>query len=169
MFYMWTCFSLLCAATILQSSASNAVSLKCNDTVEVVAGEDVTLNCRIIEMTGENCKGLKYHWSNSHGDIQCNSDLKHICGWENPTHVYLTISNINKEDNYTITVQTDCGIVEAYAVQVRVIEGKFVTGPSASHGHVIPTILGIFITIAAAAGILCFLFRTDRGRQIISR
>ena len=39
--------------------------------------------------------------------------------------------------------------------------------PSPRRNHVIPAI-GILVSIAAA-GVLCFLFTTDRGRQIISR
>ncbi|CAK6982812.1 uncharacterized protein LOC122970953 [Scomber scombrus] len=172
MFYMWTCFSLLCAATILQSSASaEEVSLKCNDTVEVDDGEDVTLNCRITDMTGNNCKGVEYHWSNSHGSIQCNSDLKeYICGWDKLTYVYLTISNVIKEENYTVRVRMDCGFAPSSAIKVQVQKQsrRGDTEPSKSQSRVIPTILGIFIT-TAAVGFLCFLFITNRGRQIINR
>ncbi|CAK6982813.1 uncharacterized protein LOC122970953 [Scomber scombrus] len=174
MFYMWTCFSLLCAATILQISASTEfVSLKCNDTVEVVAGEDVTLTCRIIDTSGDNCEGEEYQWSNSHGDIQCNSDLKeYICGWDKLTYVYLTISNVIKDENYTVAVLTDCVIAQSSAIKVRLqphsdqIRGA--TEPSLSQSHEIPTILGILAAIAVV-GFLCFLFITNRGRQIINR
>ncbi|CAK6974274.1 uncharacterized protein LOC122970953 [Scomber scombrus] len=178
MSFMWTCFSLLCAATILQSRTSNAeVSLKCNNTVEVVFREDVTLTCRITDMTRDNCKGIDYQWSNSHGDIQCNSDLKeYICGWDKLTYVYLTISSVIEEDNYTVTVHTNCGFAQSSTIKVQIqphsdlIRGVFPkpTEPSQSRSHEIPTILGILVAIAVV-GVLCFLFITNRGRQIISR
>ena len=98
------------------------MSLKCNDTVEVDDGEDVTLNCSI---TGDDCEGVTYQWSNSHGVIQCNSDLKeYICGWDKLTYVYLTISNVIEEENYTVRVHMDCGIVEPYTVKLQVKQGN---------------------------------------------
>ena len=104
------------------------MSLKCNDTVEVVAGENVTLNCSISYRRENNCKGERYQWSNSHGDIQCNSSLmKYICGWDTQTSVYLTISNVIKEGNYTVTIQTDCGFAKSSTIKVRVqVHSSFV-------------------------------------------
>ncbi|XP_044193272.1 uncharacterized protein LOC122970953 [Thunnus albacares] len=185
MSYLWIRLSLLCAATILQSSASNGdanVSLKCNDTVEVVAGENVTLNCSIIYRPENNCKGQQYHWSNSHGDIQCNSSLmKPFCGWDTQTYVYLTISNVIEEENYTIVIHTDCGTPKK-SIKVRVKQDRTTTEtsrgqsyehleatePPLSHHHVITPILGIVVTLAVV-GILYFLCGTNRGGQIISR
>lgn len=158
------------------------MSLKCNDRVEVVARENVTLNCSIIYGPGLECTGHQYHWSNSHGSIQCNSRLmKPFCGWDTQTYVYLTISNVTKEENYTIIIASDCGFPKK-SIKVRVkqdtttqknnqtvgIMHPEATEPLLSHHHVNTPILGIFVTLAVV-GILYFLFGTNRGRQIISR
>lgn len=97
-------------ALISHSGVSNpAVSLNCNKTVKVVAGETVTLNCTIYFLETD-CSGYYYNWNNSHGKITCDSgDMKYKCEWDNLTYVMLTISNNVKEDNYTVHIQTDCG------------------------------------------------------------
>ena len=105
-------------------SSHLVVSLTCRDTVEVVAGEDVTLNCSIIYLAGLICKGEEYQWSDSHGDIQLNSDVvKYTSGWDSLAYVYLNISNIIKEEIYTVKVVTDCDTVDA-SIKVRVKQGK---------------------------------------------
>ncbi|XP_044193271.1 uncharacterized protein LOC122970952 isoform X2 [Thunnus albacares] len=185
MSYLWIRLSLLCAATILQSSASNGdanMPLKCNDTVEVVAGENVTLNCRIIYRPELECTSHHYHWSNSNGSIQCSSSLmKPFCGWDTQTYVYLTISNVIEEENYTIVLHSDCGFPKK-SIKVRVKQDTTTqqnnpltrnmppeaTEPPLSHHHVITPILRIFVMLAVV-GILYFLCGTNRGGQIISR
>ncbi|KAI3365430.1 hypothetical protein L3Q82_010515 [Scortum barcoo] len=94
--------------------------LDCNKTVEVVAGGTVTLSCTYME---KRCKVERYVWSNRHGEIPCNTDLmRHVCGWDNLTYVSLTISDVMKEENYTISVKTDCETVETSAIRVQVKE-----------------------------------------------
>lgn len=101
-------------ALISHSGVSNpGVSLNCNETVKVVAGETVTLNCT-ISVLGTDCSGQSYNWNNSHGKITCDSgDMKYKCEWDNQTYVMLTISNDVKEDNYTVHIWTNCGTAKS--------------------------------------------------------
>ncbi|KAM7382110.1 hypothetical protein PAMA_012805 [Pampus argenteus] len=177
MSYLWICFSVLYAATILQSSATDddsIVSLKCDDTVEVIAGENLTLNCSII--LPMDCEGSKYHWRTLTYNINCSSGLmEYTCDWDNLTYVYLTISNVSKEQNYTIKLLTNCGFSEK-SIKVRVKPKEIneedpisagssskVTKPPQSRSYVMPIVLSIVLTL----GLLYFLFGTGNGREII--
>lgn len=106
--------------SIIAPFSYSAVSLECNDTMEVFAGENVTLNCSIIYRPGSNCEGIKYEWEDTRGSI-CNSiSTNYICGWDNLTYVYLTISNVIKEENYSIAIHADCGFPEIRTIKVQV-------------------------------------------------
>lgn len=96
--------------SFIASFSHPVVSVKCNPTVDIVAGEAVTLNCTI--MMKENCRGESYDWNNTHGKIPCdNSDLmEYGCDWDNQSYVSLTIRNVMKDNNYTILIVTDCGL-----------------------------------------------------------
>lgn len=91
------------------------VSAKCNSTVEVVAGEAVTLNCTITTMQ-DNCSVESYKWNNTHGEISCNNSglMEYSCDGVNQTYVWLTIQNVKKDENYTIEVETDCGLAKSH-------------------------------------------------------
>lgn len=97
------------------------MSLICNQTVEVTAGENVTLTCYIqYRSTEDDCKCIVYEWSNSHGTISCNtSNKEYYCEGDESTCVSLTIPNVKKGENYTVTAITDCGIAGS-SVSVRV-------------------------------------------------
>lgn len=90
------------------------VSMKCNQIVDVVAGESVTLNCTI--MMTEGCAGDLYNWKNTLGKIPCdNSGLtEYTCHWDNQTYVSLTIRNAMKDEKYTIVIVTDCGPADSH-------------------------------------------------------
>lgn len=107
-------------ALISHSGVSNpGVSLNCNKTLKAVAGETVTLNCTIYVLEA-HCRGDFYIWNNSHGKITCNSgDMKYKCEWDNLTYVTSTISNVVKEENYTVRIWTNCGPAES-SVNVKV-------------------------------------------------
>lgn len=102
------------------SGASNqGVSLKCNQTVEVVAGETVTINCTIYKE--EDCRGVLYFWKDTHDDQLCDGrKMEYKCEWDSLTYVSLIISNIMKEEKYSVHVYADCGDTESsVTVQVK--------------------------------------------------
>lgn len=80
--------------------------------MEVVAGENVTLNCSIYYSGMTDCKCLSYMCLNTH--VLCKSD----CESDNQTYVSPTILNVTKEDNYTVLIKTDCGHAES-AIKVQ--------------------------------------------------
>lgn len=140
------------------------MSVKCNETVEVVAAQTVTLNCTIDP---KNCTGVRYHWDSTQSDILCNSGLKYRCEWDRLTYVSLTISNVTKEENYTVRIQTDCAVTKPSTIKVQVIPSSKIFGEGEDEAtQVLPLVLGIFIALIAL-GILYFLFGTDRGRGIM--
>lgn len=103
-------------------SASNpGVSLKCNQTVEVVAGETATQNCT-LHYTEENCTGYRLNlWMDVHADELCNSsNMKYRCEWDSSTHVSLIITNVTREEKYHVAVRADCGESESpFTVRVH--------------------------------------------------
>lgn len=98
------------------------VSLKCNQTVEVPSGAMVTLKCTIsYSDTMQNCKGIKYLWCNTHGEISSNNDsLNYSSEWDKFTYVSLTISSVTEGDNYTVHIDTNCGMATSPAIIVTV-------------------------------------------------
>ncbi|KAM7371196.1 hypothetical protein PAMP_010687 [Pampus punctatissimus] len=121
MSYLWICFNVLHAAVVLQSSVLGKVSLKCNDKVEVIAEDNVMLNCSII-FSEKQCIVEQYYWRTLENALICKNglmdDVQYTCGSDNLTYVYLTISNVSEDQNYTIIVQTDCGISETSIIKV---------------------------------------------------
>lgn len=92
----------------------------CNETVEVEAGEAVTLNCIIKFNVKNDCAGVSYLWRNTTSNISCKSGLtEYICEWNKLTYVSLKISNVMEQDNYTVSIQTDCGMDRA-SISVKV-------------------------------------------------
>lgn len=99
------------------------VLLNCNQTVEVTAGENVTLTCYIKYRDPDgNCKGFFYEWSNSSGPIRCDtSNMEYKCEWDNETYTTLIILNVRKREKYVVRIGTDCGPAESsVSVQVKV-------------------------------------------------
>lgn len=96
--------------SFIASFSYPVVSVKCNPTVDILAGEAVTLNCTM--MMKENCRGESYDWSNTRGKIPCDNSglMEYGCHWDNQNYVTLTIRNVMKNENYTILIQTDCGL-----------------------------------------------------------
>lgn len=105
----WLYLSLFCAASFNQSKASaKGVSLLCKQQAEA---QTVTVNCTIdFKVTVDDCRCEHFQWSNSGADISCGSDSNNYhCTWDNRTFVSLTILHVKKEENYTISIETDCG------------------------------------------------------------
>ncbi|KAL7372120.1 hypothetical protein ABVT39_010543 [Epinephelus coioides] len=160
---LWLCLSLLCAATFLQSSAwsHEVVSVMCNKTANVVAAQTVTLNCTIDT---ENCTGVRYHWNNAQGDIQCSNSWKYRCEWDRLTYVSLTISNVTEEENYTIRIQTDCGVTKPSTTEVQVIKSSSIASEGGKQDEtetmpILLPILGIVIALAVIALGVLYLTR----------
>lgn len=168
---LWICLSLLFVVSLLQSSASTtksasnpAVSLQCNQTVEVRAGETVTLNCT-ISISLQNCTGSEYLWCNTTDNIGPNGSMKYNSEWDGLTYVSLTISDVREEENYTVYVRAGCGIGESPAINVKVIQlstvgsGDKVSSPS----DVQNTVMGVFAILVFAL----FLLGATRSRRIM--
>ncbi|GLD57730.1 uncharacterized protein AKAME5_000992700 [Lates japonicus] len=177
MFFL--CLTLLSAAAFQQSGA--AVLLKCNETVEVVAGGTVTLNCSIHyqDVAVEDCKVISFTWNNTNVSIPCDSGSgEYICDSDNQTYVSLIISNVMKEENYTAAVITDCGLPLSSTINVQVKHSRGIhgdnealsdtvtPGPEPEKVTNVAAILGICVVVIVAA-ISFFLFGTDRGRKLI--
>ncbi|XP_040923025.1 uncharacterized protein LOC121201308 [Toxotes jaculatrix] len=173
---LWICLSLLCSA-FLQSSASSheAVLLRCNETVEVEAGENVTLNCTVRYQNmspsdSDGCYVVEVTWKNTSGNIPCDSgSRKYICEWDQ-NHVSLTISDVPTEENYTVDVRTDCGMAEPSHIKVQVKHNtsnktnKVTRAPEQNITAVL-IICIICITIIVVC-IFYVLFGTNHGRKI---
>ncbi|KAF1374227.1 hypothetical protein PFLUV_G00247450 [Perca fluviatilis] len=119
---LWLYLTLLYAASFVQNSASSGsgVTLKCNETVEVEAGEMVTLNCTITYSgldKPQDCECLSYSWNNIE-IIPCRQDN----GLDSVTYVSLTLSNVTKNGTYTATIKTDCGRATSSPIEVQVIQ-----------------------------------------------
>ncbi|CAI5659578.1 unnamed protein product [Oreochromis niloticus] len=123
MFRLWVCLSLFYA---LQSSVSSGqgVSLNCSKIAEV--RQSVTLNCTINWKDGSNCRIQNFTWENTNGAITCSSNLiKYICKWDPLKYVSLTIQNVQKEENVTVEIRSDCGMAKSHPVQL--LPGRYLS------------------------------------------
>lgn len=165
----FTWLRLLFAAPLLLSAASSQyVSVKCNDTEE---GQLVTIHCTYT--LPQNCKFILYQWNNTHGNIECDGDSgKHTCEWDGVSRLSLIISDVRKEENYSVNILTNCGMATSPHIKVQIISPvpvhSIITpttpGPIETTKTHVPVLLGIFVPVIAL-GIFGALF----GKKIINR
>ncbi|KAK2820929.1 hypothetical protein Q5P01_023888 [Channa striata] len=146
---LWIRLSVLCVATFQQTRAMDeGVSLTCNNTVEVVAGKNVTLNCTVnFQDEEENCKVLLHNWQNTSGTIPCDM-MKFTCQWDSVTYVSLTILNVTEQGNYTAEIMTDCGMAKSSPITVKV------QLTNRDSGAVTPTQVPVKITSVPILGVV---------------
>lgn len=96
----------------------SAVSLNCNKTAGV--RQSVTILYNKLERI------LNYTWENTNGAITCSSNLiKYIREWDPLKYVSLTIQNVQKEENVTVEIRSDCGMAKSHPVQL--LPGKYLS------------------------------------------
>lgn len=91
-------------------------------------GRSVTLNCSINwnpHYPHDECKGTNFYWHHTKEDpnesIPCNDDQKkYTCEWDNRTYVSLTIMSVQKEENYTVRMSSNCGMDAFPSITVQV-------------------------------------------------
>ncbi|KAI9529385.1 hypothetical protein NQZ68_011090, partial [Dissostichus eleginoides] len=163
MTFTWLCL-LFAAPLLLSAASSDDVSVKCNDT-EAVFGQSATIHCTYTLPRG---RFRQYHWNDTRGDIKCNSDSgKHTCESDSVTrHLSMTISDVRKEENYTVNIQTDHGTAKSPHIKLQIISPKSLEfikttpAPIKTHG---PVILGIVVPVIALV-----LFGALFGKKIIN-
>lgn len=112
-------------ALIFPSGVSDPlVSLTCNETVEVVAGKPLTLNCT-IQLLEEHCHGDEFVWEDSNNNIICDNTkdrtVNYTCEWDSKTYVSLLIGNVTESQSYTVQILTDCGSHNMSTIKVQQI------------------------------------------------
>ncbi|KAA8581089.1 hypothetical protein FQN60_002670 [Etheostoma spectabile] len=150
------------------------VSLKCNKTVTFVAGETETLNCTVTYSKIENpknCKCESCFWNDRNHSVPCSCGGLIQYGLDYATYyVLINISNVRENGNYSVIMRTDCGRATSSPIKVIMLGNvgrpDGITGPHDDETR--PAILcGLFV-IVIVSGILYFLFRTKRARQIMN-
>ncbi|XP_034087486.1 uncharacterized protein LOC117556293 [Gymnodraco acuticeps] len=168
MTFTWLCL-LLAAPLLLSAASSEYVSVKCNDT-EAESGQLVTIHCTYT--LRQNCNFGRYHWNNTKSEnIKCDNDSgKHTCEWDRVSHLSMTISDVRKEENYSVNILTNCGTVTSPHIKVHIISPDPFRSISPTPGPIettkthVPVLLGIFVPVIAL-GIFGALF----GKKIINR
>lgn len=111
---------------IVPGSLLSEVKLMCNKTVTVQMGRSVTLNCSIIwTYPRDKCGETNFYWYHTEEDlnksIPCIDDQKkYTCEWDNLTYVSLTIMSVQKEENYTVRLLSNCGMDDFPNITVQV-------------------------------------------------
>lgn len=173
MSYFWICLNLM---FVLQQSVSSdeAVSLICPEKMEVEAEHELTLNCSIEWKTANECF-IKKFCHDSNGPIDCR-DVSNICDRAQCSFVSLTINGVDKDTNITVHISTSCGL-DLQVIQVHVKDVLNTSTPVTPEENrkprvqsdVIPTILGVLITIIVLAILIflikCYLTRRSKPNQ----
>ncbi|CAB1449029.1 unnamed protein product [Pleuronectes platessa] len=153
---VWICLNLLCAATyFLQSSASSkGVLVWCPERVEVEAGQLCPINCSVrYDIDKPNCTIIKVQLKRNNGT----EDIPKV---EHPNYVLLNVPNVTKSNNWTIEVDTDCGLVESNTIKVEVFTPPDLEPGKSQQSELVskvPAVFGVCVLLTVAIPLL-FLF-----------
>ncbi|KAM9837364.1 uncharacterized protein ACBR49_018068 [Aulostomus maculatus] len=149
---VWLC--LLFGVPVAQGSQ---VVVQCPEPVQLSAGKNVTVNCKMLR---EDCAIINCTWSEMRVQKNLRGSMNHICDSHSPTRVSLTILNVTKNANYSVSIHTDCGF------SCTVVEVRILRGPEKFFGQTkMDPMLGLFVAILIVA-FLGLLVAYNRRRLV---
>lgn len=84
----------------------------------------MTINCTINWNNNKSCTGTDYFWKNENDIIKCpdSSSTTYFCDWDHINYIFLNISDVQKEENFTVGIRAPCGLDDQLVILQIVCE-----------------------------------------------